>query len=497
MLDRLNPVLVKEVRQALRGRIFRLSMGLTLVAATLATVILVLAQDPDAAVDSGVEYLTAIYTFLAIALLAIVPFSAFQSMGAEWEESTYDLLVLSDLPPRRIVIGKWLSSFVLALLFLASFLPFFTFAFLLRGVDLLALGVVVLATLLVSGVLSASSIAISSSTPQRFVRLMIVVALASGLLSLVPAAAGISYEVFTNAGVLVDPDVQIIVAWLGVAGVLSVAMSIAIACSRLAHAEENRSSGLRVIGSLSVAAGLLAIAHLYSRWGQPMLLMGLALLLLVSLFAGGAWLCVEPHPLGRRVRKQVPRFPGLGILATPWLPGGARGLLYVLLHAGVAYAVLHVLLESAPATPSSLRIGLSVPQVQLVLVVSLLYGILYLGVPLLFFRRSLARMNVRRLALGSIVVFAGAAALVPSIYGLFVGDESLQEGRHLGVPAFLLERIVDGSSSLDPLTDRNLLALAVAAGLVLLLHLPRFGAALLEVQRAARERREARERRAA
>jgi hypothetical protein len=491
MFDRLNPVLVKEVRQALRGRTFRLSLALTLVAATLATVILVLAQEPDQAVESGVEYLTAIYTCLAIALLAIVPFAAFQSMGAEWEESTFDLLVLSDLPPRRIVVGKWLSSFVLALLFLAAFLPFFTFAFLLRGVDLFALVVVIVATLLVSGVLSASSIAISSSTPQRFVRLMIVVALASGLLSLVPAAAGISYQVLTNAGVLADPDVQLVVAWLGIAALLSVAMSVAIACSRLAHAEENRSSGLRVIGSLGIAAGLLATAHFYERWGQPMIVLGMAVMLFLSLFAGGAWLCVEPLPLGRRVRKQVPRFPGLGIVAAPWLPGGARGMLYVLLHAGAIYGALRALLAWTPTTAASARVGLELQQVELVMLVMVLYGILYLGVPLLFFSRSLARMNVRRVALGSIVVFAAAAALVPSIYGLLVGDEGLQEGRHLGVPAFLLERISNQPKGIDALTKLNLQWLAFAAGLVLLLHFPRWCAALLEVHRAARERRAA------
>src|SRR5688572_7360273 len=106
MVDVLNPVLLKEVRQALRGRTFRTSLGLTLVAATLATTILVLSQDPAQVLDSGVDYLTAIYACLAFALLAVVPFSAYQSMGAEWEESTFDLLVLSDLKPRRIVIGK-------------------------------------------------------------------------------------------------------------------------------------------------------------------------------------------------------------------------------------------------------------------------------------------------------------------------------------------------------------------------------------------------------
>ncbi|MBL8901091.1 MAG: hypothetical protein JNM84_25920 [Planctomycetes bacterium] len=490
MLDRLNPVLVKEVRQALRGRIFRLSLALTLVAASLATTVLVLAQPPEEAVERGVEYATTIYACLAVALMAIVPFSAFQSMGAEWEESTFDLLVLSDLPPRRIVIGKWLSSFVLALLFLSAFLPFFTFAFLLRGVDLLALAAVVVGTLLVSGVLSASAIAISSSTPQRFVRLIIVVALAAGLLSLVPAAVGIFYQVLTNAGILADPDAQIVFAWLGVAGLLSVAMSIAIACARLAHAEENRSSGLRLIGSLGIVAGLLATAHFYGRWGQPMIVLGMAVMIFLSLFGAGAWLCVEPLPLGRRVRKQVPRFPGLGLAIAPWLPGGTRGMLYVLLHAGAIFLVLHQILGSAPSTPSStLRVGLNAQQIELVLFVVVLYGTLYLGVPLLFFGRNLARMNVRRMALGSIAAFAALASLGPSIYGLVVDDEALQEGQHLGMPGFLLERIGDHPDGLDALTRLNLQWLAFAAGFVLLLHLPRWGAALLEVQRAANARR--------
>jgi ABC-type transport system involved in multi-copper enzyme maturation permease subunit len=492
MLERLNPVLVKEVRQALRGKTFRISLALTLVAATVASTILILAQDPDAALDSGVQYLTSIYVCLAVALLGVVPFSAFQSMGAEWEESTYDLLVLSDLRPRRIVIGKWLSSFVLALLFVAAFLPYLTFAFLLRGVDLVALGVLVVGTLLVSGVLSASAIAISSSSPTRFVRMMLVVALASGLLSLVPMASALAYQLLTNAGLLADPDLQMVIAWLGLAGVLSVAMSVAIACSRLAHPEENRSSGLRVIGSLGIVAGLAATAHLYLRSGQPVSALALALMLLVSLFVGGAWLCVEPLPLGRRVRKQVPRSTALGLLATPWLPGGARGFAYVVAHAALVLGCLALLLRWEPATSSGrLAFGPNAGQVTTILVVVVLYGVIYLGAPLLFFSRGLARPGVRRGAIAAIFAFAACAALLPSIYGLVTGDRALQEGRHLGLPAFLLEQIDDQSSGLSPRAWQNLLSVALAAAVVLLLHLPRCAAAYAEVARASRERRRA------
>ena len=41
---------------------------------------------------------------LSIAVLAFVPFSAFIAMGSEWDENTYDLLIISNLKPRQIIL---------------------------------------------------------------------------------------------------------------------------------------------------------------------------------------------------------------------------------------------------------------------------------------------------------------------------------------------------------------------------------------------------------
>ena len=54
----------------------------------------------------GRDYFIAIFTCLAIAVLGVVPFSAFNAMGAEWDENTFDLLVISNLRPRQILVGN-------------------------------------------------------------------------------------------------------------------------------------------------------------------------------------------------------------------------------------------------------------------------------------------------------------------------------------------------------------------------------------------------------
>ena len=91
--DRLNPILVKETRQALKSRQFVVTFLIVLVSCWTASFAVVAIVGPDVYyVASGPRMLYVYAVILAFPLTLIVQFSAFRSLASEQEENTYELL---------------------------------------------------------------------------------------------------------------------------------------------------------------------------------------------------------------------------------------------------------------------------------------------------------------------------------------------------------------------------------------------------------------------
>ena len=151
-LDRINPVFVKEIRQAVRGRTFRSSFILALViAAVVSTAVLsnINVDDPSALAQSGANCFFALHLVYLFCTLVVVPVQAHRAMASERDERTFDALLISGLSPAQIILGKWLGAGTTMAIFLVAMLPFFATAATLYGLDLL---VALMLTLLASAV---------------------------------------------------------------------------------------------------------------------------------------------------------------------------------------------------------------------------------------------------------------------------------------------------------------------------------------------------------
>ena len=126
--ERLNPVLVKELRAALRGRYFRSAFAVLLSLATVASVGFMILSSPACGSNQGSVYFVLLAASMSIGLHVLVPFSAMLSMTAESDEHTLELLQLSGLGASRIVLGKLFSTLVQALLVFSAFLPSLPFS---------------------------------------------------------------------------------------------------------------------------------------------------------------------------------------------------------------------------------------------------------------------------------------------------------------------------------------------------------------------------------
>jgi ABC-type transport system involved in multi-copper enzyme maturation permease subunit len=135
--DRLNPILVKETRQALKSRQFLLTFSVVLCAALGWTVIGSLSMMPEIyTAPSAPRMLIGYYIVLAVPMMLVVPLAAYRSLEGEIDDGTFELLSITTLSPWQIVLGKMASAMLQMLLYFVALFPCVAYAYTLRGVDL-------------------------------------------------------------------------------------------------------------------------------------------------------------------------------------------------------------------------------------------------------------------------------------------------------------------------------------------------------------------------
>ncbi|WP_375768027.1 ABC transporter permease [Archangium gephyra] len=134
--DRLNPLVVKEVRQGLRSRLFWVCFGLMLLSCFILSLVAYATTRDDGLSTHGQSFFFSFYVCLAMVHFFIIPYSAYRSLAREREDETWVLLILTGLGPRRILRGKVSSFLVQAGLYASAVGPFLLFSYYLNGIDL-------------------------------------------------------------------------------------------------------------------------------------------------------------------------------------------------------------------------------------------------------------------------------------------------------------------------------------------------------------------------
>jgi hypothetical protein len=194
--DRINPLVVKEIRQGLRTRVFWVCFGLML----LACVLLSLTAYADVR-DTGYRARGGFYFFtyfvcLGLVHFFVIPYSAYRSLAREREDETWVLLALTGLGPRRILRGKVTSFLAQAGLYASAVGPFLLFSYYLNGIDLptilivLVLGTAWLVFLTVLGVCAATLA--DGRLGRAFVHFLVLGMLAGGVIQGLTGAFALS-----------------------------------------------------------------------------------------------------------------------------------------------------------------------------------------------------------------------------------------------------------------------------------------------------------------
>jgi hypothetical protein len=135
LVEGVGPIVVKELRQGLRARVFAIFLGVLLIAC-VAVALVAFSRAHDAGRALGPQFLAVYLGGLAFVGFFITPFLAFRSTLRELEDETWVLLSLTGLGARAVVRGKWLSSMTQFALYASVCAPFVVFSWFLNGVDL-------------------------------------------------------------------------------------------------------------------------------------------------------------------------------------------------------------------------------------------------------------------------------------------------------------------------------------------------------------------------
>ncbi len=166
--DRLNPILVKEARQALRSRQFTTTFFLML-AAGWAWSIIGLAMIGPAVYYSadGPTMFLGYHVILAFPLLVVAPYAAFHSLSAERQDRTHELVSITALGARQIISGKLCAVALQMAVYLSAIFPCLAFTYLLRGLDVFTIFLVVFYTVAMSAGLAMIGLLLATLAGNR------------------------------------------------------------------------------------------------------------------------------------------------------------------------------------------------------------------------------------------------------------------------------------------------------------------------------------------
>ncbi|MGO8765847.1 MAG: hypothetical protein ACLQSR_12030, partial [Limisphaerales bacterium] len=354
----LNPIVVKELRQAVRSRAVTIMLLLLLAGLFVTSVLFLITQsfDVSPSEELGSSMFSTFMVILAFASILFIPLYIGIRVAVERQENNLDLLYVSTLSPTQIIRGKFLCGAYLAILFFSAVMPFMAFTNLLRGVDLPTIFFILFCLYTIVCVMNQLAIFFACLPMSRPFKIVLALLGFFQCFGFIISAIAVSVELMgSGVGAMMgEPNfwlatlsgVSICVAITGLFFIMSVAL--------VAPPSANRAWAVRVyITVIWLLGGLLALAWaVHNRAPTPVLAWANAtfLLMICSLLV----VISNTDHLSLRIRRGIPRPFAKRAVAFVLSNGAAGGLIWA---AGICVAtylaVWAVVLTVAPVTSAS------------------------------------------------------------------------------------------------------------------------------------------------
>lgn len=333
--DWISPILVKELRQGMRSRIFMSAFYLTQLLMILCVIFGLTAVSGTGRSD-GSSFINGLFWFMiSVPLLFMMPIRGFGALFEEIKSGTLELVFLTHLTAWRIAAGKWMAIMVQTLLLVCSVLPYVLLRYFLGGVDIIADIQNLFLLLVGSAVLTALTVAISPYE-SKLLRALFMVGLVIGFfmsfVSVIQIIVVASYTGGGPRGSLAPWEIYVVLAAYVPAFLI---LALEMAASRIAPPAENHALRKRLVGLyLLVMPALMFL--LGEAEGKSALVISTLLLALLLVDALG-----EPIAMVRSLYQPFLRRGQPGRTAALFFtPGWPSASWYMLLVTGLAGAGL-------------------------------------------------------------------------------------------------------------------------------------------------------------
>jgi hypothetical protein len=336
--DRMNPLVVKELRQGVRSRVLWSAFALLLTACLVISLIAFLGSVSGELRGDGRQYFAAFFTCTCLVYLFVIPSMAYQSLVREQEGDTWPLLTMTGLGARRILRGKLGSSLVIAVLYSSVVLPFLLFAYYLNGIELATILWSVGAAAVLMVFLTFTSVCWATFGNNRVIRGALRVVFILGTLQLASIAAGLSYSFFQSGHRWTSSNTLVAFALLWIMGSFSYLFH-EVAVSRLSLESEDFSRGPRRATMVQILGSWALVLLVWRLEGPERRLPQMAQLWICALLSlAGVYLASDRDGLPRALRG---RLRGWNLL----LPGAVRGFRLFVLLVGFSTALSSVMIS--------------------------------------------------------------------------------------------------------------------------------------------------------
>ncbi len=342
--ERFNPIVIKEVRQSLKSRQFTISFGLTLIAAIGWTLIAVSMLVPRIYyMPGGAPLLVGFFCILTLPLMVIIPFSAFRSLTAETEESTFELLSISALSASQIVYGKMASACLQIVLYLSALAPCIVLTYLLRGVGLYTILFLLGWTVLFSVCETALALLVAAVSRTRLIQNGVSVLVLAGLL----LGIFLWLTLLINQGVDLfgSPSGEEFLGYFAVLTVVALIVSLVLraAAAAIDFPSENHSTPLRrrLLLMLSVALFWSFMGLLAARQGEIVVVIQVFVFIVLMII--GALMTGERGVISPRAQRTLPRTFAGRIFLTWMYPGAGLGYIFLICIYAALIATLAIM----------------------------------------------------------------------------------------------------------------------------------------------------------
>lgn len=404
LVDAVGPIVVKEVRQGLRARLFSICFALLLLGCFVIALVAAAEVGRREWEAPGPRYLAVFLGALGVVEFFVIPYSAYRAMAKEREDETWVLLALTGLGPRRIVRGKVASALAQAVLYASAIAPFVLFSYYLNGVSLLQLVVALGMAACWSVFLTALAVAAATQAKSRLGRGFMHFVVLGVLLVATAAAVAFGAVIAMKGDNLLDRHGELLVVCsvvcvvaLSTAGVL-----LEGAAAGLSLPSENGAKGPRLALMAQVLVGIVCSVVLSAVF-SPTIDGAHATSVISCLFIAGAGFFATSE------RDGVPRaFASERFL---FRPGALRSFVVVLGLLACSTAASVVVYAVANGTPY--WAGRSTSAAVYPILAAPLYVALYLSIGVLLGRltplKQLAEPVATRVATAALI-FIGSVA---------------------------------------------------------------------------------------